>query len=329
METSSPLNRKEKIVPIEKTGLHPRNRNNKRYDFASLVELYPELKQFVFVNTYKRETINFARPEAVRTLNRILLRHFYGISYWDIPEHYLCPPIPGRADYIHHCADLLASVNNNVIPHGRSISVLDTGVGANCIYPLIGITEYGWRFAGSEIDPVAISSAGKIIELNSFPTNSIEIRRQQDMGHIFFGIFRPEDRFDFTICNPPFHSSLDQAEAGTRRKWKNLGISKEKKMPLNFGGQSNELWCVGGEEAFVTKMIKESAEYAHQVFWYSTLVSKQSNLPSIYEELKSVNALEVRTIEMAQGQKKSRFVVWTFLEAEKQKEWRLKRWANL
>ena len=28
------------------------------------------------------------------------------------PNENLCPPIPGRADYIHHIADLL-SINNN------------------------------------------------------------------------------------------------------------------------------------------------------------------------------------------------------------------------
>jgi 23S rRNA (adenine1618-N6)-methyltransferase len=44
-----------------------------------------------------------------------LLISYYDIQKWDIP-HYLCPPIPGRADYIHYIADLLAESNNGIIP---------------------------------------------------------------------------------------------------------------------------------------------------------------------------------------------------------------------
>ena len=42
-------------------------------------------------------------------LNRAILMHHYGVKSWDIPAGYLCPPIPGRADYIHSVADLLAA----------------------------------------------------------------------------------------------------------------------------------------------------------------------------------------------------------------------------
>ncbi|PVF10901.1 23S rRNA (adenine(1618)-N(6))-methyltransferase, partial [Yersinia pestis] len=38
-------------------------------------------------------------------------------------------------------------------------------------------------------------------------------------------------------------------------------------------------------------------------------------------------AVEVRTIEMAQGQKVSRFVAWTFLTPEQQAAWVAERWA--
>jgi 23S rRNA (adenine1618-N6)-methyltransferase len=77
------------------------------------------------------------------------------ISYYDIKngifQHYLCPPIPGRADYIH-IADLLAESNNGIIPKGHGIQGLDIGIGANCIYPIIGNAEYGWSFVGTDID---------------------------------------------------------------------------------------------------------------------------------------------------------------------------------
>ena len=319
------MSKKEKIIETVKSLLHPRNRNRYRYDFNNLIKNYPELGEFVFTNEYYHETINFANPQAVRTLNRVLLKDFYGISYWDIPENYLCPPIPGRADYIHYAADLLAFTNSEIIPIGTSITVLDIGVGANCIYPLIGNKEYGWRFVGSEIDPIAIESAQNILHLNSFPKKAIEIRQQTSPENIFTGIIQPNELFDLSICNPPFHKSLKEAEARTQKKWKNLGFKKEEKPILNFGGQHAEIWCKGGEERFVNKTIEESTQFKKSVLWFSTLISKNSNLSSTYKALKSVDAFDVRTIEMAQGQKKSRIVAWTFFDEKDQKEWRMKR----
>jgi 23S rRNA (adenine1618-N6)-methyltransferase len=60
-------------------------------------------------------------------LNKAILKAFYKIEYWDIPLHYLCPPIPGRADYLHYTADLLAECNNGQIPRGKDIRILMLG----------------------------------------------------------------------------------------------------------------------------------------------------------------------------------------------------------
>ncbi len=320
------MSKKEKIFETIKSSLHPRNRNRFRYDFVNLIKKYPELGEFVFTNDYYHETIDFANPLAVRALNRVLLKDFYGISYWDIPDNYLCPPIPGRADYIHYAADLLASSNNKIIPIGNSVSVLDIGVGANCIYPLIGNKEYGWSFVGSEIDTIAITSAKKILDSNTISNETIEIRQQSAAENIFTGAIKPDELFDLTICNPPFHKSMKEAEERTHRKWKNLGFTKEEKPTLNFGGQNAEIWCAGGEELFVSTMIKESAQFKYSAMWFSTLISKNSTLPSVYKELLKIGASDVRTLEMAQGQKISRIVAWTFLNTTEQEEWRIKRW---
>jgi 23S rRNA (adenine1618-N6)-methyltransferase len=308
-----------------KNGLHPRNPHRFRYDFAELIKSCPELGQYVKENQYGNESINFADPSAVKMLNTALLKHFYGITYWEIPEKYLCPPIPGRADYIHYIADLLASCNCNMIPAGESISVLDIGTGANCVYPLIGHHEYGWNFTGTDIDPVSINSAQKIIDLNNL-AGHIDLRIQKSHSEIFRGIIKPEDRFDITICNPPFHASAEDAEAGTLRKLSNLNSKKITGPILNFGGQNRELWTPGGEEFFIDNMIKESSQFSNNCFWFTTLVSKKTTLPGVYKALKKVKAAEVRTIEMAQGQKISRIAAWTFLNKEQQNGWRDSRW---
>lgn len=312
--------------PQEKSSLHPRNKHRERYNFKLLIHSCPELAPFVKLNVYNDESIDFFNPEAVKMLNKALLKHYYDIEYWDIPQNYLCPPIPGRADYIHHIADLLGSYNNGKIPTGKQIKCLDVGVGANCVYPIIGNKEYGWSFTGVDIDPVSIQSAGKIIELNPALKGKIELRLQPKPNDIFAGIIQNGERFDLSVCNPPFHASSAEAQAGSKRKLGNLKGRKDSKTALNFGGQHNELWCEGGEEKFVRHMVNQSKPFADSVLWFSTLISKQSNLPGVYEALKKAEAAEVKTIPMGQGNKISRIVAWTFHGPEQQKTWMASRW---
>ena len=292
--------------------LHPRNKHNDNYDFKALIETLPELASFVTVNKFGNESIDFANPDAVRALNKALLKHFYNISYWELPKTNLCPPIPGRADYLHYIADILAEQNNGVIPTEANVKILDIGTGANCIYPIIGHQEYGWSFVGTEIDKPAKLTAENIINHNPELKDLIKIRLQENKRNIFKGIIQPDEQFDFTICNPPFHNSREAATEGTKRKLKNLGKTVENKPVLNFGGQNNELWYEGGELAFITNMIFESVHFQKQCKWFSSLVSKKENLKPLYSVLKRVKATEVKTINMEQGNKVSRILVWQF-----------------
>jgi 23S rRNA (adenine1618-N6)-methyltransferase len=294
----------------EKTQLHPKNKHRSNYDFPALIKSFPSLRTYVAVNKYGNESVDFSDPSAVKTLNSALLSHFYNIEHWDIPEGYLCPPIPGRADYVHYLADLLKEEEGNA--KGKSVKVLDIGVGANCIYPIIGHQEYGWTVVGTDIDPVAVKAAKAIVAANADLSSHIEIRHQPDKNHIFQGIIKPGDSFTISMCNPPFHSSAEEANAGTKRKLQNLGKHKGKDTPLNFGGQAAELWTAGGELSFIRKMIEESQAVSSQCKWFSSLVSKSANLPFIYAALDRAQVTYYNTIDMAQGQKISRIVVWTF-----------------
>ncbi len=317
---------KKREHPLEKTKLHPRNRHRGRYDFKELIGSCPELATFVALNIYDDESIDFSNPEAVKMLNRALLKHFYGIENWDIPPDYLCPPIPGRADYIHHIADLLASKNGGKVPMGSKIKCLDIGVGANCVYPIIGNKEYGWSFIGSDVDPVSIANARRIVEQNPHLQDVTEFRLQANPNEIFKGIIEADEFIDLTICNPPFHASLAEARSGTLRKLSNLNKKKITRAALNFGGQNRELWCEGGEGKFASNIIRESRLFEGACFWFSTAISKESNLKSVYAILKKVEAVEVKTIPMGQGNKVSRIVAWTFFNEKQQKVWRDLRW---
>lgn len=317
---------KKRVHKKEKSSLHPRSKHRGRYDFKQLIETCPELARFVSLNRYEDESIDFSDPESVKMLNKALLKHFYQIDSWNIPDNYLCPPIPGRADYMHHIADLLAVHNHGKIPRGDAIKCLDIGVGANCIYPIIGNKEYGWSFIGSDIDPIAIESAGKIVAMDPALSGKIEFRLQQHTQDIFAGIIQEGERFDLTISNPPFHASLAEARAGSLRKVTNLSRKKITKPLLNFGGQNRELWCEGGEKRFLQKMIRQSKQFSSSCFWFSSLISKQSNLKDMYKQLKNVDAKDVKTMPMGQGNKSSRVVAWTFLTIAEQKKWIEARW---
>ncbi|WP_341904605.1 23S rRNA (adenine(1618)-N(6))-methyltransferase RlmF [Fluviicola taffensis] len=308
--------------------LHARNRNRDRYDLDALLISNPELKEYMKPNHFGDDSIDFSSPAAVKLLNKSLLNHYYGIANWDFPDENLCPPIPGRADYLHYIADLLAENNFGVIPMGETITCLDIGVGASCIYPIIGVTEYDWSFIGSDIDPKSIESAQHIVDANESLKNKVSFRLQKNPRAVFRGIITDLDKIDLTVCNPPFHTTLEDAQEGTRRKIKNLSGKTEKTPVLNFAGNGNELVFNGGEFQFIQNMISDSKMVAKNCYWFSTLVSKQSNLKGIYQSLEKNGAIQVKTLPMGTGNKSSRIVAWTFLSKPEQKEWRETRWKK-
>ena len=313
---------------------HSRNRHQGRYDFDLLLSAYPPLQAFVRANAYADASIDFADTQAVRALNAALLAQQYGIRDWHIPPQYLCPPIPSRADYVHHLADLLAADNKGNIPTGNTVRLLDIGTGANCIYPLIAQREYGWQVVGSDIDADALAGAQTILDANAnvIATAQIELRLQSERNAIFKGVVQGDERFHLSLCNPPFHASMAEAQAGTRRKVGNLGkMEKTAKaaplkrkgkgaapgaVELNFGGQPNELVCAGGEEGFILRMIEESAGIPQQCLWFTSLVSKAATLPALSRALQRVGVAQSQLIKMKHGQKESRVLAWSFLNSQ-------------
>lgn len=321
------------------TGLHPRNLHNGRYDFDKLEAANPKLTEFVILNPRGERSISFSDPQAVLALNEALLKAYYGLDFWQIPPGYLCPPIPGRADYIHYLADLLTATkektdalvveNDERDPDAGSANhkhtVLDIGTGANCIYPILGSSLYDWNFVASDIDPISVKTAQLLIQANKRLTNKVKVRQQTKPDNIFRGMIKPNDDFILTMCNPPFHESLEKAREGSLRKVNNLNkgkaepLSKHSQPVLNFAGTENELCYEGGEIAFLKQMAMESKDFAKQVCWFTSLISKKENVPLLQQQLRKLGATNIRVVEMAQGQKISRFVAWSFLTNLEQK----------
>jgi len=69
-----------------------------------------------------------------------------------------------------------------------------SGVGANFIYPLLGMCEYGWRFAGSDVNKGSIDWAEEnIIRKNLYlKDHTIDrggsIRYQKDSSLVLEGV---------------------------------------------------------------------------------------------------------------------------------------------
>lgn len=322
----------EKPAPSVKPGLHPRNKNLTGYDFPALTAIAPGLVRYITSTPGGSSSIDFSNPAAVKALNRALLALHYGVKGWEIPAGYLCPPIPGRADYIHQVADLLASCNKKIIPTGANLRVLDIGVGANCVYPLIANAEYGWRFLGVDIDEAALANAQMILSKNPTLTADIELRLQPVWDNIFVGLLRSGENFDVSICNPPFHNSPADVITVSQRKWNNLGKPGAKKgaaQPrLNFGGGGTELWCNGGERAFLKSMIEQSTGIPKRCLWFTSLVSKAENIEHVEVALKKAKVVDSRIMPMAQGQKQSRMIAWTFCGNGEREKWRKAHWTS-
>jgi 23S rRNA (adenine1618-N6)-methyltransferase len=319
-----------KPTPAHGATLHPRSRHRGGLDFPRLLAASPALAAFVAPNAYGAASLDFADPAAQRALAAALLKVYYSVDGFSLPEGYLCPSVPGRADYVHSAADLLADSKGGAVPRGVRVHLLDIGTGASGVYGLIARGEFGWRITGTDIDRGALDSLTTIIETNQGLRGGFELRLQASPAQTLSGVVRPGDRFDLTLCNPPFHASAREAQEGTQRKWKNLGRAAQQGKggqppALNFGGRERELWCPGGESAFVRGLIGESAQFGQQALWFTSLVSKRETLPAVERALRAAGVRERRVVEMKQGQKTSRMVAWTFLGPEGQERWRAAR----
>jgi 23S rRNA (adenine1618-N6)-methyltransferase len=305
--------------------MHPRNAHKDGYNFKALVKSYPALAQFVITNPSGKQSIDFAKPHGVKALNAALLKHYYKINSWDIPTGYLFPPVPGRADYIHALYDLLA---RDLDMDNTPINGLDIGTGANLIYPIIGSQSYGWTFVGSDVDQLAVKSAQLIASNNTGLSKMIKLRHQPNRQKIFEGVIKPNDKFTFAMCNPPFHASKKAALKGSVQKNANLQRHQNKHNPitklqqpenmntrntsLNFAGQDNELYCVGGEVGFIERMMRESVDYKKQVTWFTSLVSKKESLRALKKQLELIDVADSTIVNMTQGNKVSRFIAWRY-----------------
>lgn len=292
------------------TAMHPQNPYYNRYDLKRLAKHYVALQKYIVLNPSGEETIDFSSSSAVYALNKAMLLADFKLEDYHLPTGYLIPPIPGRLDYLLHILDFLSEKFNIAVD--SELRGLDIGTGANGIYCILGAQYFNWTMVGTESDAKAVEIAIANRQLTKALQDKVEIRHQENKSFLFATIIQSHERFDFTVCNPPFHSSREEAVKGSFRKFKNLvGATNKKELSLNFEGQANELWCNGGEALFIKRLIKESIKFKDQVKVFTSLVAKADNLLKIEKQLTKAKA-NYHVIPMAQGNKKTRCILWWF-----------------
>lgn len=284
---------------MKNKGLHPKNKFRNGYDLRKLAKIYPEIERFIILGKHGKLTIDFANSKAVKALNTALLLSYSSISYWDFPEENLCPPIPGRLDYIHVLADLIGA--------NQKKTILDIGTGATCIYPLLGFAEYGWKFIGTDVNTFSLKSAKHILRKNKLDA-IVALKHQKETTSILSGILTEKETINAVMCNPPFYSSEEEANQATLKKAKNLVVPNKR----NFKGKANELWYKGGEKAFLHTYLYESSLLILKDCWFTSLVSKKENVKSLEKSFKKLNVAKHNIFPLQHGNKVSRVIAWRF-----------------
>ena len=290
--------------------MHAKNPYAERYDLKRLANAHFPLKKYIVLNPSDQQTIDFTDSDAVYELNKAMLLADYKLDDYNLPKGYLIPPVPGRLEYLLHLRNFISEKFK--VDKLAQLRGLDVGAGANGIYCILGVQHFNWSMIGAESDAVAVELIIENIQLTNTLKDKIKIRHQENKSFLFKNIIQPKEQFDFSVCNPPFHSSKDEAIKRSLKKHSNLGSPSDRNTHLlNFEGQANELWCNGGEALFIKRLIKESLGFKSQVKVFSSLVSKADSLAAIEKHLKKVKANH-QIIPMDLGNKKSRIVVWWF-----------------
>ncbi|PVV01150.1 hypothetical protein BB560_004443 [Smittium megazygosporum] len=231
------------------------------------------------------------------------MSHFFNLRI-SIPKENLCPKVQNRLNYITWIAEL---IDDYIAGPEEILYGVDIGTGASCIYPLLGTAIYNnWRFIATEKDPLSLDSAQYNVFQNNL-TNVIQLIKVDSSDSIldFSNPVFPE-LITFTMCNPPFYSSTEEA--------KDLEKMKSQKIHGLSRYTTNEGIVAGGECSFLTQMVEQSVGFSKRVIWFTSMVGKKSTLKFVTAKLNQVKAKRIITGTLKQGRTTRWTVAWTFKE---------------
>ncbi|KAK6537626.1 hypothetical protein TWF694_011800 [Orbilia ellipsospora] len=213
-----------------------------------------------------------------------------------------------RLNYILWLSDLIMDTHSPAQTTEKpKVIGVDIGTGASAIYPLLGCAQFPhWNFIATEIDPSSLLQASKNIQQNSLETRVTLV----DVSHaetIFPAeVTESAENIDFTMCNPPFYSSVNDM----------MSSAKLKSVPPLSActGSTTEMVTEGGEVAFVSRILDESLKLREKVKWYTSMLGKLSSVEKVVEKLKENGVSNYLVGEFVQGVGKTKrwAVGWSF-----------------
>ncbi|KAI6776817.1 hypothetical protein HG530_000762 [Fusarium avenaceum] len=275
--------------------------------YAELYAKPPDFQQLAlqdadFVRLWDQHKSDFFNdPECVMQLTKTLLKLDFGLQL-ELPDDRLCPPVTNRHNYLLWLKGLLDSTSYE--KQGRQIVGLDIGTGASCIYPLLGCTERDWKFIATDIDSKSLEYARKNVSLNKLE-HRIHVMERKPSDTVIplddLGI----DNIAFTMSNPPFYKSEAELVASAKQK---------SRPPFTAcTGAKVEMVTVGGEVAFVDRVLKESLVLRERAQWYTSMFGFLTSLIEFVDKLREHNIDNYAVTEFVQGNKTRRWAIaWSF-----------------
>ena len=305
--------------------MHPRNPYRVPPDFVALSNACPALAPYLRHNQQNQQIqLDWSDTKALIELCRALLFCDFGVR-WTLPEQNLCPTVPSRLNYLLWIEDLLAL---SAMSTSGQVTGVDIGTGASCIYPLLGVAHFGWKFIATELDPDSVVAARHNVSLNRWQdkievrqvTTSVERRsaesclpsrlptsqttQDKHASPILCGVLQCGDDIQFCMCNPPFFDfdEMPLPNAATRPHARCAATQAEQFTP-------------GGEVGFISQLVAESTQLREKVLWYTSLVGRKASLRPILRSLRAASVAHIRTTEIAQGQTWRWAIAWSFVPA--------------
>ncbi|KAI0283555.1 hypothetical protein BC826DRAFT_920462 [Russula brevipes] len=288
--------------------MHERNPYKTPPDFETLAQGYPPLRPHIIHAVENAPpTIDFHDETAQRRLTQALLYRDFDIKL-EIPRDRLCPPVPNRLNYILWLQDIVSHTSSSDLL--SPVRGIDIGTGASAIYPLIACRlSPNWHFVATDIDEEALISAQANIDRNGL-SERITLLRADPTGPIMLPLIQsPAASFDFSMCNPPFYSSTEDATQSA--------AVKELLPNAVCTGAEVEMITPGGEEAFVSKMLSESitlGQRCRHVPWYTSMFGKQSSLTALVTLLRTHSITNYAITELVQGHTRRWALAWSFID---------------